>query len=126
MTRAAKIALLTLALVVAVGLTRTVPAFAPFDWLLAVVEASEDGDTLNLDVACDCRTGVAGANRGDVFIISGKIFPAGTLPSGDADNDPTLAVNGVAPIGDWTCRGQNSFPFPPNMAAAYSASPFAF
>jgi hypothetical protein len=69
---------------------------------------------------------VAGPNRGDVFIIQGKIFPLGTLPSGNASNDPTLPVNGVSPIGNWICRGQNSFPFPPGIAAAYSSTPAAF
>ena len=84
------------------------------------------GDTVTYDVACDCRTGTAGPNRGDPFIIQGKIFPVGTLPTGTATNDPTLAVNGVAPIGNWICRGQNSFPIPPAApAAAYSATPFA-
>jgi hypothetical protein len=86
-------------------------------------------DTLTFDVACDCRTGSPAffsGNRGDAWIVSGKIFPAGTLPSGAATNDPTLPVRGVAPIGEWTCRGQNAFPFPPAIAAAYSATPFAF
>jgi hypothetical protein len=91
----------------------------------ALVKAANE-NILTLDVACDCRTGAGGPNRGDPFIINGKIFPAGTLPSGAATNDPTLPVNGVAPIGDWTCRGQNSFPLPPAIASAYSASPFAF
>src|SRR5438309_1430213 len=94
----------------------------------AVVKASEETNTLIFDVACDCRTGSPGffsGNRGDVFIVSGKIFPAGTLPSGTATNDPTLPVHGVASIGDWTCRGQNAFPFPPAVASAYSATPFA-
>ena len=90
----------------------------------AVKAANEN--ILTFDVACDCRTGAGGPNRGDPFIINGKIFPAGTLPSGTATNDPTLPVNGVAPIGNWTCRGQNSFPFPSAIASAYSTSPFAF
>jgi hypothetical protein len=58
-----------------------------------------------------------------VFIVQGKIFPAGTLPSGEATNDPTQPVNGVAPIGNWICRGQHSFPFPPDIASAYSSTP---
>ena len=90
-----------------------------------VVKAANE-NILTFDVACDCRTGTGGPNRGDPFIISGKIFPAGTLPSGPATNDPTLPVHGVAPIGNWTCRGQNSFPFPPVIAPAYSSTPFAF
>src|SRR2546426_965706 len=92
----------------------------------ALVKAANE-NVLTFDIACDCRTGAAaGPNRGDPFIISGKIFPVGTLPSGTATNDPTLPVNGVAPIGNWTCRGQNSFPFPPAIAPAYSSTPFAF
>lgn len=90
-----------------------------------VVKAASP-NILTFDVACDCRTGAGGPNRGDPFIINGKIFPAGTLPTGTATNDPTLPVNGVAPIGNWTCRGQNSFPMPPIIASAYSTSPFAF
>ena len=95
--------------------------------LAAVPSEAEANDphTLTFDVACDCRTGVFGPNRGDVFIIQGKIFPAGTLPSGTATNDPTHSVNGVAPIGEWICRGQNSFPFPPAIAPAYSSTPAA-
>jgi hypothetical protein len=84
------------------------------------------GETvLTLDVAIDCRTLVAGPNRGDLFILSGKIFPGGTL-TGVSGNNPTEPVNGVAPIGDWTIRGQNGFPFPPAIAAAYKATPFQF
>jgi hypothetical protein len=58
--------------------------------------------------------------------VSGKIFPAGTLPSGPATNDPTKPVNGMAPIGDWTTRGQNNVPFPPEVAAAYASQPTFF
>jgi hypothetical protein len=94
--------------------------------LPAVVNAAGDPNTLNFDVACDCRTGVSGSNRGDVFIIQGKIFPAGTLPSGSAANDPTQPVNGVASIGDWICRGQVAGTFPPEIAAAYESTPFAW
>src|SRR5712691_9500582 len=103
----------------------SVAAAASLAALPSEAEAS-DTHTLTFDVACDCRTGVSGPNRGDVFIIQGKIFPAGTLPSGTATNDPTQPVNGVAPIGNWICRGQNSFPFPPAIAAAYSSTPAAF
>ena len=102
----------------------SVAAAAGLAALPSEAEASDTG-TLTFDVACDCRTGVAGTNRGDVFIIQGKIFPAGTLPSGTATNDPTQPVNGVAPIGNWICRGQNSFPLPPAIAPAYSSTPAA-
>jgi hypothetical protein len=36
-----------------------------------------------------------------LFIVNGKMFPAGTLPSGEATNDP----NDRGSIGDWICRG---------------------
>ena len=95
----------------------------------AVLKAAEDSNTLTFDVACDCRTGSPaffGGNRGDAFIVSGKIFPAGTLASGTASNDPTQPVNGVSSIGDWTCRGQVAGAFPPAIAPAYASSPFAW
>jgi hypothetical protein len=95
----------------------------------AVMKAAEDTHTLTFDVACDCRTGSPAfftGNRGDAFIINGKIFPAGTLPSGTASNDPTEPVNGVSSIGDWSCRGQVAGAFPPAIAPAYSSTPFAW
>ena len=113
-------------------LTRTifgsVAAAAGLAALPSEAEAS-DTHTLTFDVACDCRTGSPaffGGNRGDAFIINGKIFPAGTLPSGTASNDPTEPVNGVSSIGDWSCRGQVAGAFPPAIAPAYSSTPFAW
>jgi hypothetical protein len=97
--------------------------------LPAVVTADEDAKALSFDVACDCRTGSPGffaGTRGDAFIVNGKIFPAGTLPSGTGANDPTQPVNGVAPIGDWSCRGQVAGEFPPTIAPAYSSTPFVW
>ena len=73
-----------------------------------VVKAAAGPNTLTVDVACDCRTGSPAffkGNRGDAWIVTGKIFPAGTLPSGTASNDPTEGVNGISPIGTWTCPG---------------------
>ena len=98
-------------------------------FLLPDVVKAANENILTLEGACDCRTGNSGffaGNRGDPFIVSGKLFPAGTLPPGTATNDPTLPVHGVAPIGNWTCRGQNSLPFPPIIAPAYNSTPFAF
>jgi len=107
-----------------IGLMGLAPLAAP-----VVAKAAEEVEVLVFDVACDCRTGSPGffaGGRGDPFIVSGKIFPAGTLPSGTATNDPTQPVNGVSPIGDWTCRGQSAGVFPPTLAPAYSSSPFAW
>jgi hypothetical protein len=106
------------------GLAGVAPAFNPLSERQALADAGSEN--MRFDVACDCRTGVQGPNRGEVFIIQGKLFPAGTLPSGSAANDPTKPVNGVAPIGEWICRGQNSFPFPAAIAAAYSSTPAFF
>lgn len=78
---------------------------------------------LTFDVAADCRTVVAGLGRGAPNIVTGKIFPGGTLPHGNADNDPALPVNGVAPIGDWHHRSQNALPLPPDIAGAYPSTP---
>jgi hypothetical protein len=125
MERITRITLFGVALAVLIVLAGIAPGFKPLHELESVVKAANENH-LTFDVACDCRTFVAGPNRGDPFIVNGKIFPAGTLPLGKATNDPTLPVNGIAPIGTWTCRGQNSFPFPAAIAAAYSASPFAY
>jgi hypothetical protein len=74
------------------------------------VRASE-GNTFTVDVALDANTYVqnnvdrneAGTSfsRGDTFILGGTIYPAGTLPSGMASNDP----NAPGGIGKITCRG---------------------
>ena len=117
-----RMAMFAVAPAVLIGFAVMMSGFRPVE---SVVQAANE-NILTFDVACDCRTGVAGPNRGDPFIINGKIFPAGTLPLGTATNDPTLPVNGVAPIGTWTCRGQNSLPFPPAVAFAYNTSPFAY
>ena len=110
---------------------KRITKIAPFAFGLSVLAglvgvAQATGETvLTLDIAADCRTAVGGANRGDTVIINGKLFPGGTL-SGVTGNDPTKPVNGVAPIGDWVQRGQNSFPFPPAVATAYGSTPVAF
>lgn len=125
MKRITKIAMFASGMVVLAGLIAVAPGFRPLAELLAAAQAASD---TTYDVACDCRTGSSGffaGTRGDVFIINGKIFPAGTLPSGTASNDPTQSVNGVAPIGEWMCRGQVAVPFPAGVASAYASVPFA-
>jgi hypothetical protein len=89
-------------------------------------KGATDRNTFIVDVAPDCRTVVNEPSRAGVSYVSGKIFPAGTLPSGAATNDPAKPVNGIAPIGDWTVRGQNNVPFPPEVAAAYASQPTFF
>jgi len=119
MNRICKLTMLASALVVLAGM-------AVFG-LPAVVKAAGDTNVLNVDVACDCRTGATldGEVRAAPFMIQGKIFPAGTLPSGNATNDPTMPVNGISSIGDWICRGQVQGTYPPAIASAYNLTPFA-
>ena len=77
---------------------------------------------LTIDVAVDCRTIAGGVDRGAVFLIAGKIFPAGTLPSGTAFNDPAQPLNGVSPIGEFLGRGQYTLPLPLSVAPFYSSA----
>jgi hypothetical protein len=120
-----RIMVLALGLALLAGLAAVVPGFRRLAELQPSVQAA-NRHVFTLDVAVDCRTFVTGPNRGDISFLNGKIFPAGTLPSGAATNDPIQPVNGVAPIGDWLTRGQNAFPFPPEVAEAYSSTPAFF
>jgi hypothetical protein len=73
------------------------------------VWADHDDDTFTIDVACDARTyrqnnvdpSAAGSNRGDTFIVQGKIYPGGTIPKGNGVFSPDIPGN----IGTWICRG---------------------
>ena len=71
-------------------------------------EASGARNRIVMDVAIDCRTwrfngglAVEDFGRGDGFIANGKIFPAGTIPSGSQLNDP----NDPGSVGNWFQRG---------------------
>jgi len=66
--------------------------------------------TMSFDVAIDVKTFNLNNNnpadpknpiRGSTFIVYGKIFPAGTIPSGVTSFDP----NQPGSIGTWVCRG---------------------
>ena len=62
-----------------------------------------------IDVACDARTykqnnvdpAAQGSHRGDTFIVAGKIYAGGTIPSGDGVFSP----DNPGSIGKWICRG---------------------
>ena len=62
------------------------------------VRAQNSGKTFTVDVACDARTyrqnnvdpSAAGSNRGDTFIVAGKIYPGGTIPQGNGSLAPTI------------------------------------
>jgi hypothetical protein len=117
-----RLSLLALALL-PVGLAGILSSFHSPIGVHPVAKAGQaaHAHVLGFDVAADCRTVVSGTNRGDLNMVSGKIFPFGTLPSGIASNDPTLPVNGTAPIGDWHHRSQQTFPLPPDPA--YGSTP---
>jgi len=73
------------------------------------VWADNDKDTFTIDVACDARTyrqnnvdpSASGSNRGDTFIVQGKIYPGGTIPKGNGVFSP----DNPGSIGTWICRG---------------------
>lgn len=113
-------------LVLLAGLTGIRPGFKLLSDLRAQSTESNGSRVIAFDVAVDCRTAVGGANRGDVIILSGKMFPFGTLPSGTALFDPAQPVNGVAPIGDWHLRGQHASPMPAALAPLYPLTPIDF
>jgi hypothetical protein len=75
---------------------------------LAVAESEK---TLRFDIASDCRTfnytrglPLDQIVRGDGFMISGKIFPADSLPTGLQGNDPTAPGS----IGAVVARGTST------------------
>lgn len=125
MKRLTKTTLLASGLVLAAGVAAVAPGLTSLA-AQQVAATAANHHVLVLEVAADCRTFVNGANRADVSYGSGKIFPAGTLPSGTAANEPTQPVKGIAPIGDWTTRGQIAFPFPPVVAQYYNSTPTFF
>jgi hypothetical protein len=71
--------------------------------------ADNDKNTFVIDVACDARTyrqnnvdpSATGSNRGDTFIVQGKIYPGGTIPKGNGVFSP----DNPGSIGTWICRG---------------------
>ncbi|HWW83946.1 MAG TPA: hypothetical protein VNZ26_10115 [Vicinamibacterales bacterium] len=77
---------------------------------LRAEERHSETRTIVLDVAIDAHTlslnnndpaDPANPRRGSTFIVYGKIFPGGTIPSGVTPFDPS----GPGSIGDWICRG---------------------
>jgi hypothetical protein len=125
MTRLAKLTFLVAALIILTNLAGVLPQFIPLTEMSSVAQAAPP-HVFTVDLAVDCRTFINGPGRGDLYIINGKLFPPGTLPSGPASNDPVKPVNGVAPIGEWILRGQHDQPFPPAIASFYNSAPFDF
>ena len=69
------------------------------DFQTFVLDVAIDAHTLNLNVADPVDP--ANPRRGTTFIVNGKIFPGGTIPSNVTPFDPNMAGS----IGEWVCRG---------------------
>ncbi len=76
--------------------------------------ASTSGEPFTLDVAIDSRTYVVNRVdpsseaivRGDTFVISGKVYAGGTIPTGGTATEPSsFGPDSEGAIGDWLCRG---------------------
>ncbi len=91
--------------------------------------SSHDGlRNLVYDVACDARTfrlnkggTLMDAQRGDGFIVKGKIYPAGTIPPGGTVENPGPFDADTTPgsIGSWACRGTFNFDIGEILARAH-------
>jgi hypothetical protein len=91
-------------------LSLVVAALAAINFVSPRAGASSD-NTFTVDVALDANTYMqnnidpnepsTSFTRGDTYILGGTIYPAGTLPSGTANNDP----NAPGGIGKILCRG---------------------
>ena len=78
------------------------------------VSSAATATTLTLDVALDGRTFVVNRvnpssgsiGRGDTFVLDGKVFAGGTIPSGGTKEEPSsVGPDSPGVIGDWICRG---------------------
>jgi hypothetical protein len=100
---------------------------------------------LSLDVAIDGRTFrldnptvapvnpfdpftsavMATAQRGNTFIVTGKIYPGGTIPSGGTFASPiSFGADHTGSIGTWICTG--TFNIPGSDILAGSTEPMVF
>jgi hypothetical protein len=79
-----------------------------------VSSASTSATTLTLDVALDGRTFVVNRvnpssgsiGRGDTFVLDGKVFAGGTIPTGGTKTEPSsVGPDSAGAVGDWICRG---------------------
>jgi hypothetical protein len=79
-----------------------------------VSSASTAATTLTLDVALDGRTFVVNRvdpasgsiARGDTFVLNGKIFSGGKIPTGGTKSEPNkIGPDSAGAIGEFICRG---------------------
>jgi len=75
---------------------------------------SQATKTVTYDVACDGNTFTLNAHdssateikRGDTFVLNGKIYPGGTIPSGGTKAQPSsFGPDQEGSLGSWFCRG---------------------
>ena len=93
--------------------------------------AAADTQTVIFDIALDGNS-MAGVGlpsngppqRGNTFIINGKLFPYGTLYTGSQQNNPNAANN----IGDFYCRATvaNNIPAAPALPELFNTQIFRF
>lgn len=105
--------------------------FVAMSLLALTAFASNRTRTVRFDIALDATT-MAGVGlppmgppqRGNTFIILGKIFPSGTLLPGSQQNDPNDASN----IGDFYCRATfaNNIPTAPELPELFDTQLFRF
>jgi hypothetical protein len=82
---------------------------------LPATTTSQATQTVTYDVACDGNTFTLNRQdvsmtekikRGDTFVLNGKIYPGGTIPSGGSRNEPSsFGPDQGGSIGTWFCRG---------------------
>src|SRR5262249_50621772 len=128
MKRITRITVLTFGLMALTGLAEVVPGLSPLATLQPTTQAATH-HVFTLDLAVDCRTAVTEFNRGATFIINGKLFPAGTLPTGPPPTPPAHPATGAAPIGFWLVRGHPALPsrfLPAAIPQRYSSAPADF
>jgi hypothetical protein len=70
-------------------------------WKKVVIDVACDATTFALNTTSSADTGPV---RGSSFIVNGKIYPGGTIPTGNG-----FDINTPGLIGTWVCRGAFNF-----------------
>jgi len=102
-------------LLVVAALFLTVPQIQPLTVLAKqplVLDIAIDGRTFRLDnpvppnpFAPFSPANLALVKRGNTFIVTGKIYPGGTIPAGGTFGSPVFSPDTPGSIGTWICRG---------------------
>lgn len=92
----------------------TLVAITCLPLLFSGTAASQTSNTANCDISCDghkfalnqLNHSATAIQRGDTFVLSGSIYPAGTIPAGGTRTSPsTFGPDHEGSIGTWICRG---------------------